>query len=292
MKNLFLFLSTVVVFWNVENFFDTEDGGFSPSDTEFSATGAKAWTSGRFYRKSNAVARTIMLIADRFGALPDVVAFEEVENVGVLRRMKYSSILSKTDYRAESFESGDRRGIDCALMYRKSKFPQPKVYPVSVRDGSGNGLATRDILVFECDTLAVLVNHHPSQLGGQDSPIRTAALRTLRQLCDSLAGAGVRTIVAGGDFNEEAGEACDSIIGKVFRELPAQGDAPGTIRFQGRWETIDRCRTNADAALFIFSDASLLEPDRTHGGMKPKRTYVGPRYNGGVSDHLPVVVVF
>ena len=35
----------------------------------------------------------------------------------------------------------------------------------------------------------------------------------------------------------------------------------------------------------------LLTRDTAYTGEKPLRTYVGPRYTGGVSDHLPVLVV-
>ena len=32
----------------------------------------------------------------------------------------------------------------------------------------------------------------------------------------------------------------------------------------------------------------LQVPDAAHGGTKPLRSYTGPRYTGGVSDHCPV----
>ena len=38
----------------------------------------------------------------------------------------------------------------------------------------------------------------------------------------------------------------------------------------------------------IFDASFLLEPDNTHLGNKPFRTYAGFRYNNGFSDHLPV----
>ena len=34
----------------------------------------------------------------------------------------------------------------------------------------------------------------------------------------------------------------------------------------------------------------LMTEDRSHAGRKPLRTYSGPRYTGGVSDHLPVIL--
>ena len=40
----------------------------------------------------------------------------------------------------------------------------------------------------------------------------------------------------------------------------------------------------------IFAPPFLLEPDKAWLGEKPRRTYVGPQYNGGLSDHLPVIL--
>jgi hypothetical protein len=42
----------------------------------------------------------------------------------------------------------------------------------------------------------------------------------------------------------------------------------------------------------IFDAAFLLEPDKKYGGVKPKRTYVGFKYQDGFSDHLPVLLKF
>ena len=38
----------------------------------------------------------------------------------------------------------------------------------------------------------------------------------------------------------------------------------------------------------ILSIPFLQVPDRAYGGTKPFRTYSGPRYIGGVSDHCPI----
>jgi hypothetical protein len=40
----------------------------------------------------------------------------------------------------------------------------------------------------------------------------------------------------------------------------------------------------------VFSHRFLLEVDEVYLGYKIRRTLVGPRYNGGVSDHLPVIL--
>ena len=44
------------------------------------------------------------------------------------------------------------------------------------------------------------------------------------------------------------------------------------------------------ATMDIFAPPFLLEPDAAWLGDKPRRTYVGPRYNGGLSDHLPIIL--
>lgn len=42
------------------------------------------------------------------------------------------------------------------------------------------------------------------------------------------------------------------------------------------------------ARMTILHPPFLTERDNTHSGEKPRRTYIGPRYNGGVSDHRPI----
>ena len=34
----------------------------------------------------------------------------------------------------------------------------------------------------------------------------------------------------------------------------------------------------------------LMTDDRAHPGVKPLRTYSGPKYIGGVSDHCPILL--
>ena len=45
------------------------------------------------------------------------------------------------------------------------------------------------------------------------------------------------------------------------------------------------CRTEG---MKILQIPFLQVPDKGHAGTKPLRTYSGPRYTGGVSDHCPI----
>lgn len=154
------------------------------------------------------------------------------------------------------------------------------------------------------DRWAILVNHHPSKYGGASSAWRReAAVDRLRQLCDSLAAAGWDRIIATGDFNDTADAPLfHRLDGLQNLALPLAARGEGTIRFNGRWELIDLfflsnvpapassglASPGSAARMTILHPPFLTERDKTHSGEKPRRTYIGPRYNGGVSDHRPI----
>lgn len=261
--------SLVVMFWNVENFFDWRSGN-----------GPQGWSATRFYRKCNAVAKTIFKVADEVGRLPDAVGFAEVENGYVMKELVLATNLRKLGYKVIHFDSPDHRGIDCALLYRRSTLSLLAAEPKHLLDSSGAVMATRDILTAQFvtaggDSLAVLVNHHPSQIGGKDAGRRTAISR-LAALTDSLVQSGCRRVLAIGDFNEDK-----------WHDSPR-----GTIKYNGAWEKIDGHFATGftKETERVFDNECLSEPDKSFGGTKPRRTFIGPRYNGGVSDHFPIVV--
>ncbi|MCR5560805.1 MAG: hypothetical protein K6F58_03205 [Bacteroidales bacterium] len=274
-------LAIIICFWNVENF-------FAPGEFE-----GHAWSKTRFYTKCNAVAKTLLLSADEFGDLPDVVGFAEVGDASVLKALLYSTPLRKLDYSFVHYDSPDRRGIDCALLYRRSRFRLLNSKPCHLCDSAGAILPTRDILLAVLvgreggDTLAVLVNHHPSKVGSGSEDRRRIAMERLRFLADSLKSAGISQIIAVGDFNDEVLPAKGVNSGGQVQSETAP--PPGTIKFQGKWEKIDGCPLLEGLAAdeHIFAPQQLLTRD-SYGGEKPRRTFSGPRYLGGVSDHLPV----
>ena len=253
--------SLLVVFWNLENFFDWK----SDSRPQY-------WTSRRFQAKCEGVCKTLMLIADRYGQLPDVVGFAEVENRTVVSRLLCNTLLRKAGYEILHFDSPDRRGIDCALIHRP---PLVLEYGAAkhLYDSSGTVMQTRDILLASFGQLCVLVNHHPSKLGSGKGAARDLAMVRMRFLADSLMGAGAAAVLAVGDFNE------------------CYWEGEGTIKYNGEWEKIDGCFSFGNIVVKeeVFDHPLLLEKDKNYGGLKPRRTFTGPRYNGGLSDHLPVI---
>lgn len=297
-----------VMFWNLENFFDFIDEGGGEADTEFSARGARHWTKRRFQSKCAAVAKGILWVADRQGRLPDVIGLAEVENAFVLRRLLGDTPLRKTEYAYVHFDSPDHRGMDVALLYNAGTVELLSASARHIHDGDSL-MRTRDILLAhvrpksapDSAGLWLAVNHHPSKYGGNASgPKRLAAMSELRSLTDSVAalGPGGRAaVIAMGDFNDTPdGPAFDIITasGGGGRLVNAMRTAPGegSIRYGGKWELIDLFFTSPgmDAVGEVVRIPFLMTWDNVHAGMKPLRTWTGPRWTGGVSDHCPILL--
>lgn len=165
-------------------------------------------------------------------------------------------------------------------------------------------------------TFAVLVNHHPSKYGGAKAsePRRRIAVERLRFLADSLAAAGIGAIFAGGDFNDTPDNPVFRLLEPALTPLhmALYRRGLGTIKYDGKWDLIDHIYISPEwiptpsfttppvsgsathfalpPTMHILRIPFLLTRDTVHSGEKPLRTYTGPRYTGGVSDHLPVLL--
>ena len=246
--------SLLVVSWNVENFLD------------YRTDSTGRYTAGRFRTKCNAISKVLLLIAGRNGRLPDAVALMEVGNRFVLERLIYDTPLRKLDYRIVHYDSPDRRGIDCALLYRRSTMNLLDSGPRHLYDSSGSVMPTRDILVAEFDGVTILVNHHPSKVGADSERRRAVAMGRMTALMDSLYAS--LPVLAVGDFNDD-----------VWPHDGPRPAAEGTIKYNGAWEKIDGHFARGPIAVTetVFADPLLSVPDTRYGGTKPHRSFSGPR---------------
>jgi predicted extracellular nuclease len=293
-----------VVFWNVENYFDTRDEA-DRDDEDFTPGGTYHWNRKRYTAKRNLIAKGLIATADSLGRMPAVIALAEVENLRVVKDLAENTPLARTGYRIVHRDSPDARGIDVALLYDPSR-----VEVVSVEFLGVETFRTREILYCRLRStidssaapLHLFVNHWPSKRGGAaSSDSRRIAVSDF--LCARLAALQKEDtearILLIGDFNdtpegESLATLCDS-CGLINMALPLWRQGRGSIRYKGKWELIDQALMSpplaAEGALFgIFDAAFLQENDTAFLGKKPRRTFIGPRYNGGVSDHLPVLV--
>jgi hypothetical protein len=302
-------LSYDVLFWNLENFFDllpdTLEGG-----RDFTPRGRMRWTRERFDKKSRMVAKVISDATG--GSLPMIIGVAEVENRYVLNSLVYDTPLLYGTYGVVHRDSPDRRGIDVALLFREELFRPLKVEVFEVRmPDLGEEYVSRDILyvkgvVQELDTLHLFVNHWPSRYGGERASRyrREHAACVLGERCDSLLKKNYRAnIIVMGDFNDPADKLSNETLVELYAPAPIFGDeVSGSIKYKGRWELFDYFLLSdnlrdtlepisvKEECFRVFSAPYLLERDNKYTGKRPKRTYLGPRYNRGVSDHLPVVL--
>ncbi|MBO4558088.1 MAG: endonuclease [Bacteroidales bacterium] len=281
--------------WNLENYFDAKDSP-DTADEAFTPGGEHHWTRRKAEAKRNLIAKTIIASAECFdGEMPVIAGLCEVENAEVLRSLAEDTPLAKIGYKTIHRESPDPRGIDVALLYDPARAVLLDYGWITV-----SGLATREILYAKVampDTLHVFVNHWPSKYSGARSSEarRLAVSAALEAKLDSIAAAErAPAIVIMGDFNDTP--SSPAVAGLCERRglVNLTANVEGTIRFKGKWELIDLMLATPSAAALIgpaeaFKPDFLLEEDKSFLGRKPRRTNIGPRYNGGASDHLPIV---
>ena len=299
----------VVMFYNVENFFDTRKDSVT-RDGDFQPDGLYHWNYSRFKRKTTSIARAI-LSANGWNA-PALVGLCEIENDAVMKQLLYGGGLINAGYDYVHYESPDPRGIDVALLYNRFVVKILEQRAVSLSNHE-LGLRTRDALYVKMiyagfDTLHVVVNHWPSKYGGEKAsePRRNYAAATVRQLCDSIMSSDNNArIILMGDLNDDArANAVYNILGAKKHDdkmgnlvnLSFMNKKLGSYKFRGEWSCIDhiiisRSLWNGECPpLFKVVDLPfLLEEDEAFSGVKPLRTYLGPKYIGGYSDHLPII---
>lgn len=303
-----------IVFYNVENYFDTFEDSTNTYN-EFTPEGDRHWTYSRYHQKRNRIYKVITALGRWESAA--IVAFAELENRFVLEDLIDNTPLKNYNYQVVHHESGDHRGIDVGLIYDPDKVTLLSSRPIRLLTDDDSEIETRDILYAKCliaeDTLHLFINHWPSRYGGmlQSAPLRKLAAKSLKAVSDSICIADKNpNILIMGDFNDDPDDESIQILtnheeGCRLYNLAlfaSNTQVKGTLKYQADWNTFDQViisanmLTNANSMAvqngtgYIFDAAFLLEPDEKHLGIKPKRTYIGYRYNGGFSDHLPVFV--
>lgn len=309
-----------IAFWNFENFFDP----FVDSTkvyNDFTENGSQHWTKSRFYKKRNNIYKTILALSENEPIA--VIGIAEVENQYVLNMVFNQTPLKKHNYRIIHYEGDDRRGIDVAMAYCIDKMQLIYSEAIKINNPKNERFKSRDILYAKFsdrrgDTLHVFVNHWPSRYGGEMETIelRGLAANTLKNKVDSLCfdKSNIPKIVIMGDFNDTPDDpSIREVLGAKSKKETDKNDVlvnlftdgkelgfEGTLKHQYHWQIFDQIivsKTLLDGkkglhykknSALIFHADFLFVPDETNGGVKLFRTYIGPKYFGGYSDHLPV----
>ena len=134
-------------------------------------------------------------------------------------------------------------------------------------------------------------------------PYRLQVASQLASAVDSIYALNdsARIIVAG-DFNDYSDSPALRYLYQhhlINISVGAKGShgAKATYRWHGDWRSLDQILFSPSLSRLKMSCQIgdlpfLLEDDEKYGGKKPFRTYLGPRYLGGYSDHLPLVAKF
>jgi predicted extracellular nuclease len=301
-----------VVFYNVENLFDTINDP-TTKDEEYLPNSDNKWDAKKYQRKLKSIAKVISSICD--SVKPLAVGLCEIENKQVLEDLIAQPALLKYNFGIAHLSSEDERGIETALLYNRNLIKEVLAEKLSVNLGSDK---TRDILHFkgivgDGYSLSFFVNHWPSRGGGeQESEVkRLVASATLRdKLEDLYAEDPTARVVIMGDFNDNPDNK--SIVkltsGKV--KIPEQQtlvnltkplfDKGGfTLKYMGESDVFDQIIVsknllNSKSKYFVTKSgakifaANWLLYKHAKYGLIPNRTYASGKYVGGYSDHLPV----
>ncbi len=310
-----------VMFYNVENLFDTENDP-KIEDEEFTPESEKAWDMERYEKKLDDIASVIQAVNE--AETPEIIGLCEVENLKVLEDLIQTKGLKRGNYGIVHHNSPDTRGIDCALLYKMEEFTVSSSEAIPVSFPFDSALTTRDILhvtgkTSDNETLHLFVNHWSSRWGGQkeSEPKRLYCAVQLRMAVDKIMNEDPEAkIIIMGDFNDEPTNR------SVFEMLLANNkrkntrnrelynlmyDAhnqknEGSYNYQGTWNMLDQIIVSQPVLKDTrgwhcsYEDGRILKADFMlyHNEEKdeytPNRTYGGPNYYGGISDHLPVYV--
>ena len=307
-----------VMFYNVENYFDTKDDP-DKNDEDFLPSGKRHWTNKKYEEKRNSIAKVITAVGE--GTPVAIVGMCEVENDYVLTSLVRYSPLKNYGYKFIHYDSADKRGIDTALLYDPKQFTPLSSKPL--RKEFSDGKLTRDVLYVSGetsygDTLHVFVCHTPSRLGGknQTEHYRVEVMSMVRSHCDSIFSISPKAnIIIMGDFNDTPKDKsiCETLGAKplsqsyettsLYNMFYQFVDNPfiGTHKYQSQWSVLDQIIVSGNllascvvkpTSAYIFRAPFLLEEDKKNMNVRPKRTYNGLKYNAGYSDHLPVIIKF
>lgn len=287
-----------IMSYNIENAFDTiHDEG--KNDYEYCVDGKRRWNTHRLLTKLKGVGKVIAAADERKPI--DLIGLCEVENDTVMTYLTQRTPLQHLGYRYIITHSNDHRGIDIALLYSPFTFHPIEKQPIRPNTSRRT---TRDFLhvagiIAGGDTLDIYVLHLPSKRGGKEAEKQSMHIcHQLQTHADSVRTQRLHpNLIIMGDFNAETDSPQLKLLTQNHRLIDRTAKlSPGTYKFQGEWSTLDHILTHTTTLTHqhtrILTLPFLTKPDPTHGGVKPYRTYLGSVYQGGISDHLPVVSVF
>lgn len=316
-----------VGFYNLENLFDTivDPDTNKILQEDFTPHGKKNFNSERYFKKLNNMAEVISKIGVK--TFPDglaILGVSEIENQTVLDDLVAQKQIKSRNYQVVQYDSPDARGIDVGLLYNPKYFTllSSKTYKLDTYSEDKH-FRTRDQLLvtgeLNGERIHVIVAHWPSRRGGEkrSAPRRIAAGELGKSIIDSIQTAEPNAkIVYMGDLNDDPSnksvKKAMNTVGKIKQmtdltlyntmETNAKNGI-GTLAWRDNWNLFDQLiltpglitkNNNFDSYKFfkavVYNKEYLKNDTGSYKGY-PFRTYVGPNFMNGYSDHFPVYII-
>ena len=310
-----------IAFYNLENLFDTSPNNPLGRDLEYTPGGKNQWNSTKYWNKINHLARAISSFKSKTTPNgPAIIGVSEIENRTVLEDLVADPQLAPWNLQICHHDSPDKRGVDVGLLYNPKMF---KLENVTNHRLAEVPFATRDQMcvvgTIGGQRMAIIVNHWPSRLGGQEksSPNREAAARLCMAISDALwkVDPNIGVIIMG-DLNDDPMDpSCAKVIGAKpkLKDVQAHGfynpfwkmldDGIGTLAYKSSWNLFDQIILSGNLAeskdqdgKWMFDRSIVHNYDflrDTEGSRQgyPKRTYSAGVFLNGYSDHFPTEVI-
>ncbi len=308
-----------IAFYNWENLFDTIPNNPEGRDYEFTPNGTRKWDGRKYWDKVGNLAYAISQFATKTTPIgPAIIGVSEIENRSVMEDVVNQPDLKKWNLQIVHHDSPDARGVDVGLLYNPRYF---KLENVTNHRLSAVPFRTRDQMCVVGSLMgqrvAVIVNHWPSRLGGQEQsePNRVAAAELAKSIADSLWRVDPNMgVIIMGDLNDDPmDKSCAKIIGGQRKPdgVAAHGfynpwwdileSGVGTLAYKGSWNLFDQIIVSGnlvnptDESKWKFYEAKVLNFPflfATEGTLQgsPKRSFSAGSYLGGYSDHFPTEI--
>ena len=275
-----------VAFYNTENFYDTLNDP-TTRDDEW------VYDSEYYQKKIHNLAKVISVIGDIENKnAPTILGLSEIEHRSVLEDLIKDPQIIDKEYGIVHYESPDRRGIDCALLYQKKHFKiisssnvplyiyqkdtKAQKTPKSEKEteiddqvDEGDAIKriyTRDqILVsgfLDGEEFHFIVNHWPSRRGGEkiSSLLRERAAGLNLRIIDSLQKINPNAkVISMGDLNDGP---LNNSLKKVLNAKGEKKDVPPL----GIYNPSEKLFKSGKSSLFyrdagdIFDQLFMTEP--------------------------------
>lgn len=312
-----------MAFYNQENLFDTINDP-DINDEDFLPNGQYGWNTMKYQSKLRNMASVLSQIATDKGLKygPAVIGLAEVENRQVCLDLVNTEALRDRGYRVLHYDSPDRRGIDCALLYNPRIFhledslyvqcitpernsndwlgfrQDSRTHKITVRPLFGDtSHPTRGFLVgigtMGGEKMAVIVCHWPSR--GAESYVRERSGRQVKRLIEALQlqYPGIKVVMMG-DLNDDPdNKSLSKSMACCYRPSDVQSDGDIFNPWQYMLRSIGQGTLYYDGKWNLFDQivmtGNLVDRTMRLGKTKPKTSQMD--LSGGLTYYFNEVFI-